>query len=101
MLHTWSLAVEEQYYVMFPLLLMLTWKLGRRWILVLLALASLASFGVAQWGSLRMPTTAFYLLPARGWEMLIGAMAACYLSNDKREQIGRLTAELGAVVGWV
>lgn len=99
MLHTWSLAVEEQYYVVFPLLLMLTWKLGRRWILVLLALAGLASLGVAQWGSARMPTAAFYLLPARGWELLIGAMAAFYLSNGNRPSVGRHTRELGGVIG--
>lgn len=99
LLHTWSLAVEEQYYVVFPLFLMLAWKLGRRSILVLLVLASLASLGIAQWGAFRAPTAAFYLLPARGWELLIGAFAAFYLSNDTRKPTSRLKNEFGSIIG--
>ena len=38
LLHTWSLAVEEQFYILFPLLLMLTWRLGTKWVLILLSL---------------------------------------------------------------
>ena len=38
LIHTWSLAVEEQYYVLFPLFLMLAWKLGKRWVVSLLAI---------------------------------------------------------------
>ena len=44
LLHTWSLAVEEQYYLLFPLFLMLFWRLGKRWILVLLAIVGVAIF---------------------------------------------------------
>lgn len=47
LLHTWSLAVEEQYYVLFPLFLMLAWRFGKRWIVGLLLLGALLSLGLA------------------------------------------------------
>lgn len=81
MLHTWSLAVEEQYYVLFPLFLLLTWRLGRRWIIGILAATMIASLCLAQWGSINSPSASFYLLPTRGWELLIGALAAFYLNT--------------------
>lgn len=80
LLHTWSLAVEEQYYVFFPLLLMAAWRLGRRRIAVLLVVLLAASLVVAEWGLRRDPTAAYYLLPTRGWELLVGALAAVVLS---------------------
>ena len=51
LLHTWSLAVEEQFYVLFPLFLMLAWKLGKKWIITLLALVAIVSVLASQWGS--------------------------------------------------
>lgn len=81
LLHTWSLAVEEQYYVFFPLFLMAAWRLGRRWVMLLLLLAALASLALCQWASLNMPEAAFYLLPTRAWELLIGALVALALSG--------------------
>jgi peptidoglycan/LPS O-acetylase OafA/YrhL len=98
LLHTWSLAVEEQYYLIFPLFLMLTWRLGKRWILVLLVAVFLASFATAQWASIAKPTAAFYLLPTRGWELLIGAFAAFYLSKSNRTEFAR---SVGEVCGWL
>ena len=81
LLHTWSLAVEEQYYIFFPLFLLATWKLGIRWILVILSLLFVASLGVAQWGAMNYPNAAFFLLPTRGWELLIGVFLAFYLNK--------------------
>jgi len=98
LLHTWSLAVEEQYYVLFPLFLMLFWKLGKRWILVTLWLVFVASLAVAQWGAYAKPAAAFYLLPTRGWELLIGAFAAFYLSKANRIEFGKGLSEFG---GWL
>ena len=98
LLHTWSLAVEEQYYVLFPLFLMLFWKLGKRWILIVLGLVFAASLALAHWGAYAKPTAAFYLLPTRGWELLIGAFAAFYLSKDNRKVFGKVTGEVG---GWL
>ena len=82
LLHTWSLAVEEQYYILFPIFLMLTWRLGIKWVLLLLSIVFFISLGVAQWGAYNSPSAAFFLLPARGWELLVGVFAAFYLKYN-------------------
>ena len=84
LLHTWSLAVEEQFYILFPLFLMLTWRLGIKTILILLSIVFLISLGVAVWGTQyathpKIISGAFFLLPTRGWELLIGVFAAFYI----------------------
>ena len=78
LLHTWSLAVEEQYYLLFPLLLLAMLRFARRWIGLLFAAAAIASLAAAQWSSHNHPPAAFYLLPTRGWELLLGAYVAWY-----------------------
>lgn len=87
LLHTWSLAVEEQFYILFPLLLMLTWRLGRRWLIATLAVVLVISLGAAQWGAYANPAAAFFLLPTRGWELALGALTAIYLT-DKQKVVG-------------
>ena len=82
LLHTWSLAVEEQYYILFPIFLMLTWRLGIKWVLILLSVVFLLSLGVAQWGAYYKPSATFFLLPTRGWELLVGVFAAFYLKHN-------------------
>ena len=82
LLHTWSLAVEEQYYIFFPIFLMLTWRLGIKWILILLSIIFFISLGIAQWGAYKSPKAAFFLLPTRGWELLIGVFTAFYLKYN-------------------
>ncbi|HSC66488.1 MAG TPA: acyltransferase family protein, partial [Cellvibrio sp.] len=99
LLHTWSLAVEEQYYLFFPLLLMLTWKLGQRWLLALLIIIACASLAHAQWSTTNNPSAGFYLLPARGWELLIGAFVAFYLSNEQRRQFSPALNQVGSLAG--
>ena len=86
LLHTWSLAVEEQYYILFPIFLMLTWHLGLMKIVLLLMLIFGLSLSFAHWGTLNYPNAAFYLLPTRGWELLCGVFAAIYLQNFSREK---------------
>ncbi|PYD09149.1 MULTISPECIES: acyltransferase family protein [Pseudomonas syringae group] len=88
LLHTWTLAVEEQYYLFFPLLLMLAWGLGRKWLIVLLIVAALASLALAQLGAHQATSNAFYLLPARAWELLAGSFIAFYFAWRPRS-IGR------------
>jgi peptidoglycan/LPS O-acetylase OafA/YrhL len=101
LLHTWSLAVEEQFYILLPIFLLFFWKSGKRWTLVLLGLIFIFSFGFAQWASTTKPVAAFYLLPTRGWELLIGSFAAFYLSRGKNNCFGQPLNELGGWLGVV
>ena len=74
LLHTWSLGVEEQFYFLWPLLLALGFRYFRKRmnaVLGLITLASLLASGVLVWTH---PTTTFYLLPTRLWEMSLGGL---------------------------
>ena len=100
LLHTWSLAVEEQYYIIFPIFLVLTWRLGKRWIWIVSALVVIAimSMTAAQWGSINNPEAAFFLLPARSWELLIGALVACYDANSHTTNQSQLASFVGLLL---
>ena len=97
LLHTWSLAVEEQYYILFPIFLMLTWRLGVKWILILLSIAFFISLGVAQWGAYNRPNAAFFLLPTRGWELLVGVFVAFYLKYNTHLKTHSLNQTLSLI----
>ena len=102
--HAWSLAVEEQYYVLFPLFLLLIWRWGKRWITVIGVTLAIFSLAVAVWASRNHPQGGFYLLPTRGWELLIGASVAIYFLNASQAAVAaRETAsfvnEAGAALG--
>lgn len=89
LLHTWSLAVEEQFYIIFPVLLAAMWALGRRPILWVLIAIGIASFAIAEYGARAWPIANFYLLPSRAWELMAGALAAFALSGrDPRPNEG-------------
>jgi peptidoglycan/LPS O-acetylase OafA/YrhL len=74
LLHTWSLSVEEQFYLIVPYVLMATavW-FRRRYVLVLLPLA-LGSFALSIWAVSHAPSAAFYMLPTRFWELMLGGL---------------------------
>ncbi|NML16214.1 acyltransferase family protein [Azohydromonas caseinilytica] len=99
LLHTWSLAVEEQYYVLFPMALMLAWRLGLRWMLAFFAAVFAASLAAAQWGAVHAPAANFYLLPTRSWELLIGAFVAMASLDKRRLNFSVAKKEVGAWIG--
>ncbi len=76
LLHTWSLAVEEQYYLLFPLLLagLHRWARPRRRALAVLAGLWLASFAACWARDAQAPMRVFFLLPYRAWELLTGSL---------------------------
>lgn len=77
LLHTWSLGVEWQFYLLFPLVVLGFWRLrpGVKWLAALLALLAIASFLYGLRETLASPADAFFLLPSRAWELLAGALA--------------------------
>jgi peptidoglycan/LPS O-acetylase OafA/YrhL len=85
LLHTWSLAVEEQFYILFPPFLMLVWKLRKRLIFCSLLFIAIVSLACAQYGAYHYPSATFFLLHTRGWELAIGSLIAFYFLY-KQEQ---------------
>jgi peptidoglycan/LPS O-acetylase OafA/YrhL len=79
LLHTWSLAVEGQYYILFPLLLIFTKRLKAYWTPTILVIATILSLGFSQWLSTKNIFANFFITPSRIWEILIGSLVALYL----------------------
>jgi peptidoglycan/LPS O-acetylase OafA/YrhL len=101
LLHTWSLAVEEQYYLFFPLLLLITWRFGKLFVFVTLTLILLSSLFYAQYIVYSEPSAAFYLLPSRFWELLVGALVAFYFSRNFSLSVSNASRQILSVVGLV
>jgi len=76
LLHTWSLSIEEQFYILYPLCLMVIYKFYRSHLAKIFIAGSLLSLLLAQWGSSQFPDANFFLLPSRGWELMAGATLA-------------------------
>lgn len=83
LLHIWSLAVEEQFYLVHPFLLMLAaGRLGERRLAPVLATIALVSLAIAQFSTTAFPAAGFYLLPSRAWELMAGALLAVRGRDD-------------------
>lgn len=87
LLHTWSLAVEEQFYVFFPLLLLLLWRFGRTVLIAVLVIIGIVSLALAHWGSTHSPSATFFLLHTRAWELMIGAWIAFYHASPAHKAV--------------
>ena len=77
-LHTWSLSVEEQFYILFPVTLLIAFKYFRKYLIHILILGFFISLGLADWTSKNHPSFNFYISPTRGWELLAGSILAYF-----------------------
>ncbi len=86
LLHYWSLAIEEQYYLVIPVVLFLCppkfWKWGA-------LVATIASFLLCLVVVQNSPTTAFYILPTRAWEMGVGSLTAILFTGERLQRAAR------------
>ncbi|HVJ06777.1 MAG TPA: acyltransferase family protein [Acidisarcina sp.] len=97
LLHTWSLAVEEQFYFAWPILILLAFRLrpSRKVACVVMAVIGVLSFAASVWLSQTNRPLAFFLMPLRAWEFAIGGLA----SQIPMERI-RSRPQLMRVLGW-
>jgi peptidoglycan/LPS O-acetylase OafA/YrhL len=101
LLHTWSLAVEEQFYLLFPLLMLAMSRSPRARGPLLWGIAA-ASFLLGFLGTYLVPAAAFYLTPARAWELLAGALLAIAQTRppgDRRVRASINIAGLALIIG--
>ena len=103
LLHTWSLGVEEQFYLSFPLILFLISRKGPRPVLPILGILTTVSLIWCIHTTGTKPLDGFYLLPSRAWELLVGCMLAATVSEYKQvfqhtRFAGKLTALGGALI---
>jgi peptidoglycan/LPS O-acetylase OafA/YrhL len=76
LLHLWSIAVEEQFYLLFPLVLLLFRRSSKAVLLAVVGSIFASSFALGIWGVAHAPSATFYLLPTRAWELMLGALLA-------------------------
>ena len=99
LLHTWSLAVEEQFYIVFPVCLVLVMRFARAWVLPLLGLAFLMSLGLSEWWLSRPEPgmAAYFLTPFRVYELLLGSAVAIApsLTIFNRQEVRTFSVALG------
>ncbi|MDP9464440.1 MAG: acyltransferase, partial [Actinomycetota bacterium] len=99
LLHFWSLAVEEQFYLFWPLVLVALRRRPRRYrrlVTAMMIAVAVASFSVCIWMTRTHPTGAFYLLPARMWELAVGGLVAVGGTAWRA-----VSSSARAVAGWV
>ena len=101
-LHTWSLAVEEQYYILFPIILLITFKYFRKYLIQILILGFFISFFLADYTSRNYPSTSFYFLHTRMWELLAGSILAYFEitkgGRNKYEKLNLILPTIGLLL---
>ena len=87
LLHTWSLAVEEQFYLVFPVFMIATIAWLRRSRIIVLVLLAIASLLYCEWAWRHTPEANFFLAPSRTWELLAGVFCAFYLQQVRETPV--------------
>lgn len=100
LLHTWSLAVEEQFYLFFPLLMIVLMRRGRRATAIIIGALLVGSLTLSQWQVGVRPAWSFYLLPMRAWELMLGALLAMKLLPPPGKAAAALAASGLGLILW-
>lgn len=95
LLHMWSLSIEEQFYLIFPLTIIFVFRVCPKYVPHVLLTALLSSFLLSIYGTYNYPSATFYLLPTRAWELLTG----CWIATTGLSTATKLTRELLSAFG--
>ena len=85
LIHTWSLSVEEQFYIIFPVCLLIGLKFCKKLLLPFLIIIFLTSLILSQIESSQGSSGSFFLFPTRGWELISGVLCCFYLRQKKKK----------------
>ncbi|HGV5226726.1 TPA: acyltransferase family protein, partial [Escherichia coli] len=96
LLHTWSLGIEEQFYIISPIVLFLSFKYFKSRVGLILSLFAIVSFAFSVILTKNHPTASFYLIPTRYWELSFGALAAAGVFKKAK---GRRQNEVLSILG--
>jgi len=97
MLHTWSLAVEEQFYICLPIFLVVVRRFAPRRLDLSIYAVALTSFAISVYGAFHYPNATFYLLHSRAWELLLGTILALESCPRPSRQLTRNCAGIAGV----
>lgn len=99
LLHTWSLGIEEQFYVIWPLFIVLLYRLAPRYVLPILGIGVVLAVAVSEYATGVFATAAYYLLPTRFFELMLGGVLGIYLQQPRA--VGKLAAHALALAGYL
>lgn len=99
LIHTWSLAVEEQFYLIFPFIVMMFWRFGAILFSLFLAILMAGSLWLSQNSLLDNPMFSFYMLPARAWELFAGSIIAVLLKRSNIYSSSGIFNQVASIAG--
>lgn len=102
LLHLWSIAVEEQFYLVFPALILLIGARSKAWLTLCIATVFVVSLGFSVWSARHANAAGYYLLPSRMWELMLGALLAVgATTTPEKFKLNEFAAVTGlALIGY-